>query len=209
MTRLRVAPIVEGHGEVHCIRILLQRIWTDLLGGEYIEVLQPIRKPRSKLVKPEELERAVKLALLKLGGAPSGPCPHMVLVLIDADKDAPCILGPSLLDIAKKVNARADVACVLANIEYETWFVAAAESLHEFLELPPDTGTPENPEAQRAGKGWIGRHFVGEKYSETVDQPRMTAKMDLQCCRARSPSFDKLCRELEKRRSPNDVPARF
>jgi predicted ATPase len=37
------------------------------------------------------------------------------------------------------------------------------------------------------------------KYSETIDQPAMTADMDLSLCRRRSPSFDKLCRELEKR----------
>jgi hypothetical protein len=36
-------------------------------------------------------------------------------------------------------------------------------------------------------------------YAETVDQPRLTAAMDLQMCRERSKSFDKLCRELEKR----------
>ena len=32
MSRLRVAPIVEGHGESYCIRILLERVWGELLG---------------------------------------------------------------------------------------------------------------------------------------------------------------------------------
>ena len=31
------------------------------------------------------------------------------------------------------------------------------------------------------------------------NQPRMTAAMDLALCRRRSPSFDKLCRELKQR----------
>ncbi|GAG17177.1 unnamed protein product [marine sediment metagenome] len=129
----------------------------------------------------------------------------MVLVLIDADKDPPCILGPELLASAREVDVRADVSCVLANIEYETWFVAAAKSLHELLKLPPDTQIPEDPETRRLGKAWINDHFRGTKYSETIDQPRMTALMDLSRCRARSPSFDKLCRELEKRIGPTDV----
>lgn len=35
----------------------------------------------------------------------------------------------------------------------------------------------------------------------TVDQPAMTSHMDLHLARERSPSFDKLCRELERRLS--------
>ena len=42
---------------------------------------------------------------------------------------------------------------------------------------------------------WVADRFKGH-YSETVDQPALTAKMDLDLCRERSPSFDKLCREL-------------
>ena len=38
MSRLCVAPIVEGHGDDRAIRILLQRIWSELLGGDYVEV---------------------------------------------------------------------------------------------------------------------------------------------------------------------------
>lgn len=92
------------------------------------------------------------------------------------------------------------MAVVFAEIEYETWFVAAAESLGGFLEVG-DRPIPENPEAQRAGKGWIQEYYSrpGRSYSEPVDQPAMTASMDLSLCRRRSPSFDKLCRELEQR----------
>ena len=92
------------------------------------------------------------------------------------------------------------VACILANVEYETWFVAAAESLRDFLDFPADATNLQAPEKARSGKGWVQRHFKGPKYSQTLDQPRLTARMDLGLCRARSPSFDKLCRELEARR---------
>lgn len=124
----------------------------------------------------------------------------MVLVLIDANSDLPCVLGPQLLKVATKCRTDVDVACVLANLEFETWFVAAAESLRDFLDFPVDATSPPDPERMRSGKGWIQKHFKGPKYSQTLDQPRMTAKMDLALCRKRSPSFDKLCRELEARK---------
>jgi hypothetical protein len=195
-----VAPIVEGHGEVESVRTLLTRIWRELLHGEHLEVMQPIRQPRSKLMKEPEIHRAVKLALLKLEHRCSADDPGMVLVLVDADKDLPCVWGPQLLERARAGRKDADISCVIANIEYETWFVAAAESLGKYLDLSPTERLPDSPEEQRLGKGWIVQHYRGTKYSETIDQPSMTAKMDLSRCRQRSPSFDKLCRELHRRR---------
>jgi hypothetical protein len=197
--RLRVAAIVEGHGEYECIRHLLTRIWHELLGGEYIDVLQPIRQKRQQLVKENGLERAIELAALKLAGAPPDSTPLAILVLVDADQDLACRLGPKLLASVKTARSDIDAICVVANVEYETWFVAAAESLQDHLYLPADAPIPDAPEQQRLGKGWIERHFKGTKYSETQDQPAMTAKMDLALCRQRSPSFDKLCRELALR----------
>lgn len=197
MTRLCVAPIVEGHGEDKAVRILLQRIWNELLGQEYIHVLRPIRGSRHKLVRREDLERAISLAASKLRGACTPGDPTLILVLLDADTDPACTLGPRLLDYATKVRPDADVACVLADVEYETWFVAAAESLRDFLDFP--VATSDSPQKPRAGKRWIQKHFKRPKYSETLDQPGMTAKMDLELCRSKSDSFDKLCRELESR----------
>lgn len=207
MSRLRVVPIVEGHGEDRSIRILLQRIWTELLDGDYIEVVTPIRGKRLKLIKAKELERALNAALVKLRGS-GFEGPAMVLVLLDADSDLPCVLGPELLSLAKGIRADADVSCVIANIEYETWFVAAAESLSGFLELSGATAS-EDPERSRQGKGWIQRRFRGIKYSETVDQPTMTKTMDLALCRRRSPSFDKLCRELARISHKGSVTGHF
>ncbi len=201
MSRLRVAPIVEGHGEYHCVRILLERIWTELLGGEYIQVLQPVRMTRGKLVKEPDLQRAVRLALSKLDDPSNVADPQMVLILLDADDDLPCQLGPTLLKMARNADQRVDVACVLANPEYETWFVAAAESLRTYLNLADDETIPHDPEALRMRKAWISQRFPDPlHYQETRDQPSMTRVMDLSLCRSRSASFDKLCRELEQRR---------
>lgn len=200
MSRLTVVPIVEGHGEVPSVRILLQRIWYELLQGEFIEVLQPIRQPRDRLTSNKEgaLEKALNLAAGKLRARSGLQQPTLILILLDANTDVPCALAPSLLQTANDCRADQDIACVLPNVEYETWFVAAAASLGEHLDLSKDRALPETPEDLRLGKAWIQQRFKG-RYSETVDQPKLTARMDLYGCRTQSPSFDKLCRELEAR----------
>ena len=214
MSRLRVATIVEGHGEVVAIRILLERIWREIAGGEYIDVLRPIRRPRSKLLRPgpeggpsvinqDEVSRAVKLANLTLSNPGESVLPSLVLILLDADSDCPGELAPRLKEAGEEEGSLFDLAVVLANVEYETWFVAAAPSLTDYLLLKQhDVPTEEaelSPESRRSGKKWIEDRFKVQKYSETVDQVKLTARMDLRMCRNGSPSFDKLCRELESR----------
>lgn len=197
MSRLVVAPIVEGHGEVASVRTLLQRVWFDVLGGEYIDVLRPIRASRNKIVQANELGRIVELAALKLQHSGTSD-PGAILVMIDADEDCPADLGPQLVANAKGRCAGFDVFSVVVCVEYETWFVAAANSLADYLDLSSEP-PPADPEAARTGKAWINRHFKGKHYSPTIDQPAMTASMDLQLCRSHSASFEKLCRELSKR----------
>lgn len=195
---IRVYPIVEGHGEVEAVRTLLSRIWLELLGRTGIEVLRPHRLPKSKIMKPDELERAVELARRKIDALDRTADHDLVLVLFDADRDPPCIIAPKLA-AELTISETLDVTIVMATIEYESWFVGAAESLTEYLEL--DEPAPENPEALRLGKGWIANRMKTGAYSETLDQPRLTSVMDLRRARVRCPSFDKLCRELELRGS--------
>jgi hypothetical protein len=199
MRRLRIIPIVEGHGEDGSLRVLLQRIAHEILGDVHIEVSRPLRGKRMKLVQSTELARLLNLAALKLKTAESIE-PTMVLVLLDADEDLPCKLGPELLAIARHHRSDVDVSCVIANIEYETWLIAGAGTLGEYLDLSKDVELPRDPERLRLGKAWIQRRFRGSRsYSPNADQPAMTSCMDLRLARERSPSFDKLCRELEKR----------
>jgi len=200
LSRLRVFLIVEGEGDARAAPILLRRIWTELLGGEYLEVLKPYTCKRQSVVQPSELARILDLAVTRLRQGTSDPA--MILVLIDADNDPACTLGPELLAHARAVRGDVDVSCVIADVDFETWFAAAAVSLTRFLNLPENSDHPETPEHSRRGKGkgWIKQRYP--RYSPTVDQPRMTAAMDLHLCRQRSPSFDKLCRELEKRLQP-------
>jgi hypothetical protein len=146
------------------------------------------------------MRRATRLAVKALNEPPAWDDPKLVLILLDADEDCPAQLGPNLLTFARdEADPAVEIACVLANLEYETWFVAAAESLDTYLELPAGFRPPEAPEEARHKKAWIQQRFRGGKYVETRHQPAMTSAMDLTLCRRRSPSFDKLCRELERR----------
>jgi hypothetical protein len=200
--RIKIAVIVEGDGEVSALRTLLQRVWTEIVGGEHADILRPILMPRGSLLKGTDrtLANAIELGVEKLSDHGGG----LLLILLDAEDDcAPGrALGPEILKRATDVRPDADIACVIANVMYETWFVAAADSLRKYLALPPADELPSDPEGSRLGKSWIKRHSITGKYTPPADQPRMTAAMDLRLCRSRSGSFDKLCRELSKRRSP-------
>ncbi len=203
MTTLRIVPVVEGHGEVQAIRILLERVLRELFHHAGVHILQPIRQPRGKLLLNDPgagaLSRALALARRKLSDPPVEDAVGLALVLLDADEHCPAELGPDLKARLDASSPGIDVCCVIANVEYETWFVAAAESLREHLTLGGGDEIPADPEGSRSGKRWIEERFRSPRYSETVDQPRLTARMDLRLARSRSPSFAKLCRELERR----------
>ena len=78
--------------------------------------------------------------------------------------------------------------------------IAGADSLGDYLDLSQDRELPRDPEARRLGKAWIQHRFRKKpRYSPTAYQPAMTSHMNLRLARERSPSFAKLCRELEKR----------
>jgi hypothetical protein len=170
--------------------ILLRRL-RDLIAPELLlEVRKPMRVPRANLAKEGDLKRYVELAAAQTdddGG---------VLVLLDADDDLPCELGPRLLGFAQQVRPDRRIRVVAAEREFEAWFLAAAESLRGRRGLPADLTAPEDPEAIRDAKGWLTQRLAGRSYRETIDQPALTAVFDLASAR-RARSFDKLYRDVE------------
>lgn len=195
---LNIATIVEGDGEVVAVPILLRRLIPHLCADAFAEILRPIRQPRDRLVynKDECLKNSILLAAAKLKQLKFRDSASLILVLCDADEDCVKTLAEQMGAVASEAASQHSVSTILAVREYETWFVGAAESLERFLQLTGDI--PENPEQSGSKKRWIEDRFKGTKYSETVDQARMTATMDLTRCRLRCPSFDKLCRDLER-----------
>lgn len=185
-----IASVVEGHGEVSAVPKLLHRIAADL-GVHLLTPKPPLRIPRSKLVAPQGIEDAVNAKASEVAGTGG------ILVLTDADDDCPAGLGPQLLQRAKAARPDKRVAVVLANREFEAWFLAAAPSLagqHGFTDPFP---APVDPEARRGCKELLTKARVrGFPYKETVDQASLTAAFDLKMARENSPSFDKLCRDV-------------
>jgi hypothetical protein len=198
---LYVAAIVEGEGKQRCLPRLLHRVWGELLlASERLHVEPPFRKPRSNIVRQDHLAKFVSEAYLKVQQAArkDSAARLLVLILADAEDDCPKEVAPKLIGWAKGARADADIVCIMPNPMYETWFAAGVASLAGINGLPSDITEPDGAEANRLGKGWLKKHLQ-QKYKETVDQPAFTARMDLSRCRLRSPSFDKLCRELEAR----------
>lgn len=198
---LALALIVEGDGEVSALPILVERIAKSLTPPIYIKY--PPRTSLVHRVKRDKVahEQDFKATLERLANQGN----RRILVLLDADDDCPARLGPKLQAWAQE--ARHDVLCavVLANREYETWFMYAAASLRglqgeEKLALPDNLATPPNPEATRDAKKWISKAVDPNprptfSYKETTHQAAMTRAMDLEQAR-RSDSFDKLFREV-------------
>jgi hypothetical protein len=182
-----LACIVEGHGDVASIPLIVRRI--AAAEGAHDLRLRVYRVRRQAIVRPGELERAVERAARSLGGEGA------ILVVLDADDDLACELGPSLATRAQRARGDVRTAVVIANREKEAWYLAAIESLRGRRGIPLDAGRPPNPEAIRGAKGWLAR-AMGRPYSEVADQPALADLFDLSLAREASPSFDKLCREL-------------
>ncbi|HEV2962558.1 MAG TPA: DUF4276 family protein [Candidatus Angelobacter sp.] len=167
-----IQPIVEGHGEVAAVPVLLRRFQQEL-GAYHFQIARPIRRKRSELVTEEQLRRSVRLAL----GIPE--CSG-ILILFDSDDDCPAVLGPQIQRWAQ-IEARA-IPCevVLAHREYEAWFLSALESLRNFGGIKPDAISHSAPETIRNCKGALEHYMiVGDSYSPTVDQADFTSRFDV------------------------------
>lgn len=189
-----IFPIVEGHGERRAAPLLIRRIASEICGIHAAQVVEAYRVPKTRMLadQPVELQRAVHFgALMIRHGGGSGA----VLVILDADDDCPVELASRL----GSAIAREDVATavVVANREYEAWFLAAAESLRGHRLVRDDCQTAQAPEIIRDAKGWLAGHVLapGASYRSTIDQVALTARLDIVEAR-RARSFDKLCRTV-------------
>jgi len=183
-----IVPIVEGHAEVESVPILLRRI-RDNLNAYSVDIAKPWRVKRNKVHKGE-LERAIKQAArdrTNVGG---------FIILLDADDDCPAELGPELLERSGKTT-NLSVSVVIAKKEFEAWFLGAKESLRGKSGIKQEAVAPDNPESIRGAKKKLDKNMVNKRYLEIVDQPALTAHMDLELAERRCPSFKKFRKDAE------------
>ncbi len=187
---VKVGCIVEGHGDVVAVPLLIRRIAAELHPDLVIETPRPIRVHRNQVVQADKFERRVELAIQRIGGQGA------IFIILDAGDACPAQLGPELLNRASQVRSDLPIAVVLAKYEFEAWFLAAAESLRGQRGLGDNIHPPNDPEAIRGAKEWLSQRMENSRtYRETQDQPALTAHFDLEPAR-RTNSFDKCYREI-------------
>ena len=199
---VKIGCIVEGHGDVVAVPLLIHRIAAELHPDLVIETPRPIRVHRNQVVQADKLERRVELAAQRIGGQGA------IFIILDADDACPAQLGPELLNRVSQTRSDLPIAVVLAKYEFEAWFLASAESLRGQRGLRDNIQPPNEPEAIRGAKEWLTHRMEGSRtYSETHDQPALAALFDIEQAR-QADSFDKCYRDivrlLEKLQEAND-----
>ncbi len=185
-----IISIVEGQGDATAVPLLLRRILGEEFGRYDVKIKKPIIEHRGNLVKKDKLSRAVEMAARKIVACGTG----CILILFDADKDCPGKLAPRILRMAKDARSDMNISVVIVKKEYEAWLVASMETLSENVV----NGIIEH--SKKAEEISDPKYFLKDslgQYTPTVDQARLTAKIDIRIVRERCPSFDKLWRELE------------
>jgi hypothetical protein len=189
--RPAIVPIVEGHGEVEAVPVLLERLLAGVLGTQAVGVARPFRVHRAAVVREGELERAIEQAVR------SRPHAAGILLLLDADDDCPAELGPKLLTRCRRATGL-PVAVVLATREYEAWFLGTKESLRGVRGITADAVSPANPEEIRGAKERLSGNMDRRRYLPSDDQEALTRRMDLDAARGACASFDKLVRDVQR-----------
>jgi hypothetical protein len=148
---VRIATVVEGHGEVAALPILLRRIAAAITPDIWLDLPRAHRVGRGSMLRRGGIEAVLAVVAERVGPNDG------IAVVLDADDDCPAAVAPTLL--ARCRASRADRRIyVLANREFEAWFLAAATSLAGQRGLRSDLTAPPDPERPRDCKGWLSAH---------------------------------------------------
>ncbi len=190
-----VAPIVEGQGEVLAVPPLLQRLHRHIGGSERLNVNQPIRVKAPKFLHdPTEQERMLVLAAAKARQARG-----IVLILLDGDARTdtrcPAELGPRLLATSRQVAPDVPALVVLAEQEFESWFLAAAPSLRGQFGIPSGFAPTQRQMGRRDAKGQLNAVMAGG-YDPIQHQALLARAMNIDLAARGNASFARLCNRL-------------
>lgn len=186
-----IVCIVEGDGEVQALPVLLRRL-IESRCAYHIDIPVPIRVRRDQFLQRNDEFRGKLL----LAGAKAGLA-GAVLILLDADDDCPVTLATNVTERAADVLPHSHVCVVIANREYEAWFLAGAASLAGKRGLREDLAPPHNPDEMRDAKGWLSEHIQNYRYHPVSDQPALTAYLDIELAAQSSRSLRKLIKAFD------------
>jgi hypothetical protein len=179
-----IQPIVEGHGEVEAVPVLLRKL-AALMAIAYVDIGRPIRRSRADMVAKDRLAQSIELATLN-------PRCSGILVLFDADDDCPKTFAPKIQKWAGELAREIPAAVVMANREFEAWFLHSLSSLPRLRDSSP---CPGDPEGIRDAKGVLGER-MRRGYSETADQAKLTSATDWASVHEKSRSARKLIKAV-------------
>ena len=180
-----IQTIVEGHGEVEALPVLLRRLLEEAKAWT-VQIERPIRLSRGQLASELGMTRAVEVARRQ-------PACEAILVVFDGDDDCPAELGPKVQGWATAAASGLPCEVVLPHREYEAWFLAAIESLRTHDLIRTDAAPHPDPERPRGAKEQLRRRTTkGLAYSPTAHQAGLSASFSLELAYRRSRSFRKL-----------------
>lgn len=186
---ISIIPIVEGQSELESVPVLMRRL-RDKWGIFSLEIGRPVRVKRYQVVREEELERRVTLAM-------SRPNCHAIVIVLDADDDCPKNLAPQLLERARSVARDIPVSVVMPKSELESWFIGSIESLRGKRGISVSVSSPENPEDIRGAKRFLTNAMESQRhYIETADQPALAAVFNIDQAHRNCRSFRKFYKDL-------------
>ena len=184
---MNIQPIVEGDGEVTALPVLLRRL-IQASNAYPLGVSQPIRRPRTDLVREDGVRRAVRVARLK-------PDCAAILIVFDGDDDCPRDIAPRVQAWAQAEATPLPCYVVMPNREYEAWFLATIESLRGTRGIRNDATSHADPESRRGAAEERRRRMASNRrYSKPVDQPALTAVFDMAEAHRRCRSFRRMVR---------------
>ena len=188
---MKVYLIVEGHGEVTAAPVLLRRLLWECAQSHGVGIGSPvIRRTQSQLTREVGVGNAVRLALAQ-------PDCAAVLVLFDGEDHCPVELAAKVRLWAKTAAGQIPCEVVIAYREYETWFLAALESLRGQCHIANDASAPANPELKRDAKGALEEFMPsGASYAPTIHQQKLSAVFDMSLAHRRNRSFRKLTKAV-------------
>lgn len=176
-------PIVEGHGDIQAVPILIRRI-LEYHNHFDITILPPHKRGDLPKIK-SNFDNFFKMAIKEKAA---------IIWIIDFDcASCNCVVEEAahLYKKADAIHSGWPFKVSFMVKEFETLFLSDPDATRGVLkEISKSVSFPKNPETIRGAKEWLSKSMPsGYAYKETVHQAKLSAAVNLDCLRKSSPSY--------------------